>query len=394
MTGAIVKLGFLHIGPPEHGVCRYGRLLAAEARRRSQLDVLEQDVVLTGSSQDVARLYQAAIALSQMQVVHIQFTELIWGADVLCYENLGQFFRACRSPIVVTIHDTEPPQSLLEMVGWRGRFRSGWQWGKATIRGWLTDLGMGDRASLNNAEIRRWLVSRSAASLVCTQEEGRRLKAVVPPTHGSRIQVIPHYIEPRQFHFSRQEARQELDLEGHRVVALIGFIYDGKGYRLLVEALPLLPADVLVVFAGGAAPGAEPFVEELLQRADALQVRDRLRITGYLPELEMEKYLLATDVPVCPYEVCYASSSLASWFSAGRAILTSDLPQFREYAVLAKGAVCTFFPYTPEALVEQIHVMLASLEVPHPAALQLKQQLAIEAVFDRHLQCYQMHSEQ
>jgi len=36
-----MKIGYLHIGSHKHGGCRYGRILAAEARRRPNLAVIE-----------------------------------------------------------------------------------------------------------------------------------------------------------------------------------------------------------------------------------------------------------------------------------------------------------------------------------------------------------------
>ncbi len=102
-------IGFLHIGAPKHGVCRYGRLLAAEAKRRNDLTVLEQAVILPQTLKpDAALLRTAADQLTAADVVHIQFTEAIWGPDAHRFRNLRTFLRRCRPPVVVTIHDTEP----------------------------------------------------------------------------------------------------------------------------------------------------------------------------------------------------------------------------------------------------------------------------------------------
>ncbi len=102
-------LGFLHIGKSEHGVCRYGRLLADEAKKRSELRVLESEVTLTGDSRnDTLLLTEAVQKLSAAQIVHIQFTEVFLGIDEYIFHNLRTFIAKCRCPVVVTIHDTEP----------------------------------------------------------------------------------------------------------------------------------------------------------------------------------------------------------------------------------------------------------------------------------------------
>ncbi len=68
-----MKVGYLHIGPPEHGVCRYGRLLAAEARRRPDLTVIEANVMLTEDRKhNREMLVKAAQRLSEAEVIHFQ----------------------------------------------------------------------------------------------------------------------------------------------------------------------------------------------------------------------------------------------------------------------------------------------------------------------------------
>ena len=44
-----MKIGYVQVGAPWHGVTRYGRLLAAAARERADLIVLECEVELSGT---------------------------------------------------------------------------------------------------------------------------------------------------------------------------------------------------------------------------------------------------------------------------------------------------------------------------------------------------------
>jgi hypothetical protein len=66
-------LGYLQVGAVANGICRYGRMLAAEARRRSDIEVLEENIVLSGCLRaDYARLRRAALTFSSTDLVHIQ----------------------------------------------------------------------------------------------------------------------------------------------------------------------------------------------------------------------------------------------------------------------------------------------------------------------------------
>ncbi len=49
----MIQLAYLQVGAPRHGICRYGRSLDAEGRRRSDLVVLEENIRLEGNFQVV-----------------------------------------------------------------------------------------------------------------------------------------------------------------------------------------------------------------------------------------------------------------------------------------------------------------------------------------------------
>jgi glycosyltransferase involved in cell wall biosynthesis len=407
-----MRIGYLHIGPPEHGVCRYGRLLATEARRRSQLDVIEADVVLTGRG-DVDResLIQAARKLSAADAVHFQFTKFnhaLWGERWTQVRHLGTFMRNCSRPLVVTLHDVfYPPYTLKEVL--RRLYRRLQSLprspGEPTHRSPFT-RNAGPRSAarpssetfdrLSRKVIRstwgaeatalRRVVGRSHAVLVCTQEDSRRLH---DRFDVEKVSVIPHFVEERRGTIDRAAARDALGLGDVRVVTVLGFIFPFKGHDLMVEALPLLPEDVRVIFAGGAAPRYEGLVHDLARSAESHGVGGRLRITGYLSEGDLETVLMATDLAVCPFSRMSASGSMSTWISVGCPILASDLPQVDEYNEREGGAVRVFRPYTPVALAEAVRKLLTeTLDGQRRAVMNLARKLSMSAIFDEHLLCY------
>jgi hypothetical protein len=114
-----------------------------------------------------------------------------------------------------------------------------------------------------------------------------------------------------------------------------------------------------------------------------------VRFLGYLPEDELEQVLVATDVALCPFRVMSASGALATWISAGRPIVTSDLAPFRELDALAPGALVPFAPYEPEPLAMRIREALElSPAGPHPPVVSLARRLATPRIMDRYLGLY------
>jgi glycosyltransferase involved in cell wall biosynthesis len=231
-----------------------------------------------------------------------------------------------------------------------------------------------------------WLNRRAHALIVCSHEERARLDSFFG---APVVRVIPHFVESRTMPpVTGQEAKQHCGLAGHRVVTLLGFIHPRKGHGMLLDALKHLPEDIVAVFAGAARD--ERIVNNLRALATDLGVSHRVRITGYLDEGTLGYYLAATDLAVCPFADVAASSSLATWISAARPVLASDLPLIAEYNRIETGAIGVFSPYSAPALAAAILSALKQPEMPVVAAIQrLRQQLEISSIIDRHRLLYE-----
>jgi glycosyltransferase involved in cell wall biosynthesis len=404
-----MKIGYLHIGPPEHGVCRYGRLLTAEASNHPELTVIEADVVLTENRKHNREiLINAARQLSEADIIHFQFNrfnKLLWGGGWSQLDYLQIFMRHCSRPLVVTLHDVfYPPYGFASMIKYvhaklrpptsslvkespatpftepltpkRSTLESAFGFIQSTFKGMFGP----DALAL------REIAKRVDFVFVCTEEEAKRLCDRI---HTHKLKVIPHFVESRSIEMTPAEARATLGLGETKVVTLLGFIYPPKGHQLLVEALPELPQDVKVVFAGGPSAGYESLVDDLIALAKVKGVDERLHVTGYLSEEELEKYLIATDLAVCPFSRFSASGSLSTWISVARPILASDSPQVAEYHRLEPDVIKTFKPYTPSALAQSIQELLSPCQtIDEPAIMRLRQKLSMSAILDKHLMFY------
>lgn len=354
-----IRVGFLHIGPADHGVVRYGRVLAAAVGQFA--DIREQHVELTGTlRRDRALLRAAAEAFAGVSIVHIQYEKgaiPLWGPRWRQLFNLATWFRYCRPVAVVTIHDVYPPA-----VPWRG---------------------VAYRLAL------RMLESRCRLLVVAFGEEARRLLPML--AKPERVRVIGHFVDERSPTCSRASARGALGIVGKRVVTILGRIHAGqrKGHRMAVDALPSLPPDVLLVFAGGNGRGSPGVSDALKRRAAELGVTDRLRITGYLSEDEIDLYLMATDLALCPFRELSASSTMALWLSVGRPILASDLPQVAEYRAWQPDAMATFAPYTADVLAAAIERELALIDSRRgDQPSRIKDRFGIRRIAAEHVDAY------
>ena len=393
-----MTVGYLHMGPNTHGICRYGRLLATEAQKRKNLKVLEASVTLTEDRKhNQKKLTDAARQLKDAEIVHIQYSltnnKQLWGKSWEQLDNLQCFKHYCSRPLITTLHDVynPPPNFKNALKTWFSKLRNYILPVKSELSVPMSyvpghPIGFIRYMYGSKAFPFRWLINRAKLIMVCSQEEAERLSVIVDL---QKTKIVAHFVEKRSLKIDSTEAKTKLNLDGSIIVTLLGFIHGRKGYELAIDALPELPQNVKVVFAGGAAPGHEQFVEQLWSQAKAKGVDDRLRITGYLPEEDLEVYLAATDLAICPFKFFSASSSLSTWISVACPILAYDLPQIAYYNKLEQGAINIFQPYTSTALAQSIKkILTVSQDSEEPAVARLRHQLSISKIFDEHLQYY------
>lgn len=104
-------------------------------------------------------------------------------------------------------------------------------------------------------------------------------------------------------------------------VVLLGFLYPGKGHAEAIDALAWLrhrgiPAPDRVTALGAVAAGHEGLVAELEGQAGEAGLR--FRVTGFVPDGQLDPALLAAGVPLAAHHNVSASGSLAAWMSVGR----------------------------------------------------------------------------
>ena len=370
-----MKIGYLHMGFPEHGICRHSRLLATEAKRQPNISVTEANVELTDDLQlNKVRLIEAAQKLNQADVVHFQHNQSLWGGrHQLTY--LKVFSQHCPRPLVVTLHDIylKSPSKQKNLIDY------------CKIR-----YGQTQRAY-------RWLLKVSQQLIVSTEQESKRLKngLNIKVDLGKKLEVIPLCVENRSKTVSPKSHVDDSMRTSRRTMALLGWIHPRKGHQLVIDALPRLPKDVKVIFAGDATEKNRDFVNYLQAIAKTQGLSDRLEITGYLSEQELEKILLTTDLAICPFKEFSASASLSSWISVAHPkILVSAQPQIEEYNDAAPGSLHTFSPYTPEAFAKETCKLLEKLPTNQTIAIKnLREKLSLKNIMQEHLAYYRRAKE-
>lgn len=141
-------------------------------------------------------------------------------------------------------------------------------------------------------------------------------------------------------------------------VVLLGFLYPGKGHLEAVDALALLhrrgvPAPHRVTALGAVSSGHEGLVDELQDHARAAGVG--FRVTGFVPEEDLDAALRSAGIPVAAHHNVSASGSLAAWMSVGRRPVVPASRYTREMEQLRPGTLHLVDPGTGDSsLVEAL----------------------------------------
>jgi len=101
-----------------------------------------------------------------------------------------------------------------------------------------------------------------------------------------------------------------------RAVAVLGYLYPGKGHEGVLAALGALPPGVGLTAWGRASEGHDDLIAALTASARALG--RPFSVTGYVPDEDLPGLLRSAVLPVAPHEHLSASGSINTWIGAGR----------------------------------------------------------------------------
>lgn len=267
---------------PRHGVARYAREVAEEIERAVGRDLAVPET--SWSAGDVA------------ERVHAQFTDRLWARSP---EDAAERFVALAEGrrVSVTLHDV--PQTSD---------------GHAFDRRVAAYSRVIGSASL--------VVVNSRHELALLDEVGLRPR---------RSAVIPLPASPASGRRSAEKACFE------PAVAVLGYIYPGKGHREAIEATSAAGVPLAVRALGAPSPGHEADADGLVALGASLGVD--VTVSGFLSDDELISEASRVAVPVVAHQHFSASGSINSWVSAGRRPLVLRSRYTEEMDALRPGTL-------------------------------------------------------
>ena len=282
----------LVVGPAGHGVT--GTAIAQEAALRALAPGAVRLIRRTGVP-DVAEL-RAALRTAPPGPVLVHVTDRLFGttpdeaADAVV--ALAQ-----ERPLVVTLHD-------------------------------LPQASDGPRNAPRRATAYRRMADVAAAVVVSSAHEQRLLAACGA---GVPAVVVPLPVPDLR---TAPAADPAAPL---RSVAVLGYLYPGKGHEDVLAALDVLPDGIGLTAWGRPSDGHEDLVGALTDQARELG--RPCTVTGFVPDDELPGLLRSAVLPVAPHAHLSASGTINAWIGAGRRPLVPRSDYARELDERAPGCV-------------------------------------------------------
>jgi glycosyltransferase involved in cell wall biosynthesis len=181
--------------------------------------------------------------------------------------------------------------------------------------------------------------------LAVTEVLAKRVEAA--GVSRENIVVIPNGINPDDFggEFDNEQAKRRLGLEGRLVLGFTGFLREWHGLEKVIELVASANQGWHLLIVGDG-----PARDALEKRAMALNVTNRLTITGVVGRDHVAAHVAAFDIALQPAVVDYASPlKLFEYMALGRPVVAPAQPNIMEILTDGKDALL-FDPRDPRGL--------------------------------------------
>lgn len=222
--------------------------------------------------------------------------------------------------------------------------------------------------SMHNKVVKQ-IGEKSSAIVVMTQMASDILQKGYD-VDADKIRVIPHGCPTMPF-VSGDREKKELGLENRFVLSTFGLLSRDKGIQNAIKALPELIRewpDILYLIIGETHPQVrlregEKYRKRLMKMVENLGLKENVRFYNrFLSKDELIKYLLATDIYVCPYNKKdqLSSGTVTYALGAGRAIVSTPFYYAQEILAEDRGLLCKF--RSPSSIAKGVRALLEDPE--------------------------------
>ena len=306
--------------------------------------------------------------------------------ELASYYGIGNPFEICRVPTKTVLRRYDLAYSAVgEAERWGADILYTWMLQAGVLALWMgipVILEMHDLPTGRLGPLLFRYFSRHKGKkrlLVITEALRSKLESLykTPPNPGE-IQVAPNGTDPAMHANlpSQEDLRRMLELPPGPIALYSGHFYAGRGMDLLFGLAKRLPG-VSFLWIGGTFKSTVDWKQRLFESGI-----HNVILSGFIENSRLPLYQAAADVLLMPYEKAISGSSggnsaeicspmkMFDYMSAGRAIISSDLPVIHEILNENNAVFCP--PGDIDAWQQAITTLMSKPELRHRLASRAK----------------------
>jgi len=234
------------------------------------------------------------------QIVHIQYQPGIFGRIPIPHFSFNYFpllifilrlwKKKKKNRIIITIHEFSLNSSMDRLM--------------------LKFLNFSNKLVVHTEKLKELLVKNRIS----------KDKITIIPLGTTRCKIL-----------DKEECKEKLGVLNKKVLIIFGFIHKNKGFDSLIDILPKIDENVVLLVAGAPHPQVKKdYYISLRKKVSTLNLQDRVRFLGFIKEEELPIVFNATDIAIFPYRWIITSGALHIALSYRIPVIASDLDYFRE----------------------------------------------------------------
>jgi glycosyltransferase involved in cell wall biosynthesis len=326
-----MRIAHISTYPPiECGIATYASFLVeAMAKTPNEIHVISQHgakgegVTSAYFPQDgdlAKKIFEMTIRVTP-DIVHIQHEYGLYGEmDGVAVVDLIFRFKTTGVPVIATLHTVQPaPDHRKKMI----------------LQG----------------------MAKYLDGIIGHEESHANLLESVYGVDPSKVLVIPHGARNTE---PVEGVKEELGLEGKKVLLLVGYFRPTKCFDKIVDLFPRIvekcPDAWLVISGKMRMLEFSAYRDALFASIDSSPARERIEVfRGQFPQHTFDAIISASDVMAFPYSAGAQSGVMAHAFAFGKPVVTSDLPAFQDAVRKSKAG---FAVSTDDEYVDKIALLL------------------------------------
>ncbi|MGB9979485.1 glycosyltransferase [Methanobacterium sp.] len=290
----MTKINFITSWNTECGIADTTRLLVNELEKYEDIEITICPIKKSGPKNPFY-FFKLLKNIEKNQITHIQYHSDLFSPFIsnfsLSYFPIVIFFLKFwrKNIIITTVHEIDSNSMIDKLI--------------------IKFLNLSDKLIAHNCNL-----------IYSMEEKGvKKDKLFLIPLGTSESKIL-----------DKKLCKKKLGVLNKKILTIFGFIGLNKGHDLVIDILPELNKDCILIIAGEPRTKEQIEYKHLLEdKISSAELENRVKFLGFVDENQLSTIANATDVFLYPYRWIVASAALNMALSYQIPTITSNLDYFK-----------------------------------------------------------------